>query len=65
MGWPANDIRVDANSAWLAKNPAARALFEAASIPLADISNAPSPASLKGAAPAVGQEPHSLEGIVP
>lgn len=40
MGWPANDIRIDANSAWLAKNPAARALFEAASIPLADISAA-------------------------
>lgn len=40
MGWPANDIRVDANSAWLAKNPAARALFEAASIPLAAISEA-------------------------
>lgn len=38
IGWPANDIRVDANSAWLEKNPAARALFEAASIPMADMS---------------------------
>lgn len=40
MGWPANDIRIDANSEWLAANPAARALFETASLPLEDISEA-------------------------
>ncbi len=37
MGWPANDIRVVANTAWLADNPAARRLFEVMEIPLQDI----------------------------
>ncbi len=37
MGWPANDIRVVANDAFLAENPAAAKLFEVMSIPLADI----------------------------
>ena len=34
MGWPANDIRPVANSQFLEENPAARRLFEVASIPL-------------------------------
>lgn len=37
MGWPANDIQIVANNAFLEANPAARALFEAMSIPLEDI----------------------------
>ncbi len=34
MGWPANDISVIANNDFLAKNPAAKKLFEEASVPL-------------------------------
>jgi glycine betaine/proline transport system substrate-binding protein len=37
MGWPANDIRPVANSAFLEDNPAARKLFEVMEIPLDDI----------------------------
>jgi glycine betaine/proline transport system substrate-binding protein len=37
MGWPANDIRPVVNNAFMEKNPAARKLFEVASIPLQDI----------------------------
>src|SRR3546814_13819135 len=37
MGWPANDIRPVANSAFLDENPSVAALFEAVSIPLEDI----------------------------
>ena len=37
MGWPANDIRPVANSAFLEENPAARRLFEVVAIPLEDI----------------------------
>ena len=37
MGWPANDIRVVANDAFLADNPALAKLFEVMSIPLDDI----------------------------
>jgi glycine betaine/proline transport system substrate-binding protein len=37
MGWPANDIRVVANDAFLADNPALAKLFEVMSIPLEDI----------------------------
>lgn len=37
MGWPANDIRPVVNSTFMEENPAAAALFEAASIPLDDI----------------------------
>lgn len=37
MGWPANDISVVANNEFLDDNPAARALFEEMSIPIADI----------------------------
>ena len=37
MGWPANDIRVVANDALLADNPALAKLFEVMSIPLEDI----------------------------
>lgn len=37
MGWPANDIRAVANSAFLEENPAVRALLEAAEIPIQDI----------------------------
>ncbi len=37
MGWPANDIRVVANDAFLADNPALARLFEVMSIPLEDI----------------------------
>ena len=37
MGFAPNDIRVVANSNFLAQNPAAAALFEAVEIPLADI----------------------------
>lgn len=37
MGWPANDIQVVANNAFLDANPAARKLFEEMSIPLEDI----------------------------
>ena len=37
MGWPANDIRVVANDAFLAENPALAKLFEVMSIPLEDI----------------------------
>jgi glycine betaine/proline transport system substrate-binding protein len=37
MGWPANDIRPVVNNAFLKKNPAAKRLFEVASIPLQDI----------------------------
>ncbi len=37
MGWPANDIRVVANDAFLADNPAVAKLFEVMSIPLDDI----------------------------
>ncbi|HET9070117.1 MAG TPA: glycine betaine ABC transporter substrate-binding protein, partial [Amaricoccus sp.] len=35
--WPANDIRVVANDAFLADNPALAKLFEVMSIPLEDI----------------------------
>ncbi len=38
VGWPPNDIRVVANSAFLNANPAARRLLEQVVIPLADIS---------------------------
>lgn len=34
MGWPANDIRTVANTEFLEGNPAAKALFETAEIPL-------------------------------
>ncbi|ADJ25695.1 Substrate-binding region of ABC-type glycine betaine transport system [Dehalogenimonas lykanthroporepellens BL-DC-9] len=37
MGWPANDIQVVANSAFLDANPAAAYLFENIQIPLEDI----------------------------
>jgi glycine betaine/proline transport system substrate-binding protein len=37
MGWPANDIRPVANSAFLEANPAAKRLLEVMSIPLGDI----------------------------
>jgi glycine betaine/proline transport system substrate-binding protein len=37
MGWPANDIRPVVNNEFLEDNPAARKLFEVASIPLDDI----------------------------
>ena len=37
LGWPANDIRPVVNEEFLAANPAARKLFEVATIPLADI----------------------------
>jgi glycine betaine/proline transport system substrate-binding protein len=37
LGFPANDIRPVANSSFLDENPAIRALFEVASIPLEDI----------------------------
>jgi glycine betaine/proline transport system substrate-binding protein len=37
MGFAPNDIRVVANSNFLAQNPAAAALFEAVELPLADI----------------------------
>ncbi|SLN25964.1 glycine betaine/L-proline ABC transporter substrate-binding protein ProX [Oceanibacterium hippocampi] len=37
MGWPANDIRPVANSEFLDKNPAIRALLEKVRIPLDDI----------------------------
>lgn len=37
MGWPANDIRPVVNQQFLDENPAARRLFEVASIPLKDI----------------------------
>jgi len=37
LGFPANDIRPVANSEFMEENPAIRALFEAASIPLDDI----------------------------
>lgn len=37
MGWPANDIRVVANDAFLADNPAVAKLLEVMSIPLDDI----------------------------
>lgn len=37
LGWPANDIRVVANDAFLADNPAAAKLLEVMSIPLDDI----------------------------
>src|SRR5699024_5035672 len=37
MGWPANDIRAVANSAFLDENPAVRALLEEAEIPIEDI----------------------------
>ena len=37
MGWPANDIRPVANSEFLKANPAAKALLEAATVPLDDI----------------------------
>ncbi|MFO8009187.1 MAG: glycine betaine/L-proline ABC transporter substrate-binding protein ProX [Dehalococcoidia bacterium] len=37
MGFPANDIRVAANNDFLDKNPAAKKLFEVASVPLEDI----------------------------
>ena len=37
MGWPANDIRPVANSAFLEDNPAARKLLEVMEIPLDDI----------------------------
>jgi len=37
MGWPANDIRPVANSAFIEDNPAARKLFEVMEIPLDDI----------------------------
>ncbi|MDX6749596.1 glycine betaine/L-proline ABC transporter substrate-binding protein ProX [Geminicoccaceae bacterium 1502E] len=38
MGWPANDLRPVANSAFLDENPAVRRLLEVMSIPLDDIS---------------------------
>jgi glycine betaine/proline transport system substrate-binding protein len=38
LGWPINDIRPVANSAFLVENPAAWRLFKIMSIPLADIS---------------------------
>ncbi|KPP85969.1 MAG: glycine betaine/proline transport system substrate-binding protein [Rhodobacteraceae bacterium HLUCCO07] len=37
LGWPANDIRPVANSAFLDDNPAVRALLEVARIPIDDI----------------------------
>lgn len=37
MGWPANDLRPVVNNAFLAKNPAAKRLFEVAEVPLLDI----------------------------
>ena len=37
IGLPANDIRPVANSAFLKDNPAAKALIEEVSVPLADI----------------------------
>lgn len=37
LGFPANDIQPVANSAFLEKNPSAKALLEAVSIPIADI----------------------------
>src|SRR3546814_18636391 len=37
MGWPANDIRPVANSAFLDENPSVAALFEAVSLPLEDL----------------------------
>ena len=37
LGWPANDIRPVVNSAFLKDNPAAKALIEEVSVPLADI----------------------------
>ncbi len=37
LGWPANDIRPVANTAFLEENPAVRALLERASIPIRDI----------------------------
>jgi glycine betaine/proline transport system substrate-binding protein len=37
MGWPANDIQPVANNQFLEENPAAKQLFEVASIPLDDI----------------------------
>lgn len=37
MGWPANDIRVVANTEFLKANPAARKLFELVSVPLDDV----------------------------
>jgi ABC-type proline/glycine betaine transport system substrate-binding protein len=37
MGWPPNDIRVVANSAFLQKNPVVRRLLESVAIPLKDI----------------------------
>lgn len=37
MGWPANDIRVVVNNDFLEDNPAARKLFEVASVSLSDI----------------------------
>lgn len=37
LGWPANDIRPVANSAFLDDNPAVQTLLENASIPIADI----------------------------
>ncbi|MER0239820.1 glycine betaine/L-proline ABC transporter substrate-binding protein ProX [Fulvimarina sp. MAC8] len=37
MGWPANDIRPVVNSEFLEANPAAKVIFEEASIPLKDI----------------------------
>jgi glycine betaine/proline transport system substrate-binding protein len=36
-GWEVSSIRIDANNDFLAKNPAARKLFELAKIPLADV----------------------------
>ena len=38
MGWPPNDIRVVANTAFLNENPAAKSLLERIKIPLGDIS---------------------------
>src|SRR3546814_15629201 len=37
LGWPANDIRPVANSAFLDENPAVRALLENVHIPIGDI----------------------------